>query len=397
MDNISKYLEEEIVLAKNNNRSFDFDTVIKEIIRKQVEEGVNNVLQAELSEQLGFEKNEQGKAKESGNSRNGSYNRTLNTGFGPILINMPRDRNADFQSAIVKKGQRKTDNIAQLVIKLYSCNMSDSEISEIVDALCNHKYSASTISSMTDAIKEDVEAFKIRELKKSYFAIFIDSTYIPIRRETVDKEGLNLILGITSEGEREVIGYSITSSESATEWEDILTSLRKRGIEDVKVFVTDGLAGLDEVIARTFPKAKRQRCYVHLLRNLVQKVRIEDQKQISKDFMEMSKCKNFEEALGKYKVFIGTWGNKYKSIDTWAQAISTKNIFAFYSFPENQRKYIYTNNAIEGFNKQIKRLLKKRIQFITQDALEKVLVSIFLHYNMKPGKHSIKEVKYIEE
>lgn len=397
MDNLAHKLQEALASSTQGNGEFSLEGTLKELIRMEVEGGINAVLKAEMSAHMGYEKNAQGAAKELGNARNGFGKRCIQTAYGPVSVLSPRDRNGSFKTKLFEPYQRRTDNIAETVARLYSAGMTDSEISGFVAYLYDGKYSPSAISSMTDCIKEDVEAFRNSQLEPDWFAVFIDSIYVPLRRGTVEKEAINIAMGIGMDGERKVLGYSITPTESATEWSSLLGSLKKRGVENVRIIVSDGISGGSDVAARLFPRAKFQRCFVHMARNLGSKVRQEDKQLIMSEFMELAKKGSRKEAELSFLAFKAKWGAKYRSVKNWADGIDASEVFAFYAFDGSLRPKIYTNNCVEGFNKQIRRMLKKHIQFVTEEAMEKCLISIFLHYNLWPGKRPIKGREHLAD
>ena len=169
MDNLSQTIINALVNANANGQKIDLDNILKDVLREEVEKCVNEIIGHELTAFLGYERNSQGAAKELGNSRNGYYERMLNTSYGPIKVDVPRDRNGEFETGLFERGRRSTKNIGQIILKLYSSGMTDTQIQEIVESLYSHKYSSSTISVITDAIKEDVERFNSREIKENYF------------------------------------------------------------------------------------------------------------------------------------------------------------------------------------------------------------------------------------
>ncbi len=249
----------------------------------------------------------------------------------------------------------------------------------IIESLYDAKVSKSYVSSVTDAVLEDVEEFRKAPIPSDVFCLYLDSTYVPLRRGTVQKEAINIAMAITAEGVKTVLGYSITPEESAEAYKDLLGSFASRGLRRVEIVVSDGIAGLDEAIDSCFPGAKRQRCFVHLLRNLCSRVRTSDRQAISRDFMAIAKARDGQAAATLLGGFIGKWGLAYPKLKQWAS--KTDNILTFMDYPEELRHLIYTNNPIESLNKQIKRELKRQIQFVTEDALEKRLVTMFLHFN----------------
>ena len=336
------------------------------------------VQRSELSAHLGYEKGGR-RASGASDARNGAYERTVQTSFGPITVSVPRDRDGDFRTAALPRYKRKTEVISSAILKLYSSGMTDEEMRVVIESLYDADVSKSYVSSVTDAVLADVEEFRKRPLPPRFFCLYLDSTYLPLRRDSVQKEAVNIAMGIDAEGNSMVVGYSITPEESAEAYRELLANFKSRGLAEVAVVVSDGLAGIDGAVDASYPKAKRQRCFLHLMRNLCSKVRPSDRKEAASDFMSIAKRAGKEEAEGAFAEFKGKWGAKYKSVAKWADSL--RDFLTFCEFPEALRRKIYTNNAVEGFNKQIKRMCKKSIQFVTEDALEKKLVTMFLHFN----------------
>lgn len=396
MDNLTQILTETLVNANKNGSKINLDGVIKEVIRTEVEKTVNEILGHELTAFLGYEKSEQGASKECGNSRNGFYTRGLNTTYGPISLNVPRDRNGQFESGMFEKNKRSTKDIGQMILKLYSSGMTDVQIQEIVDSLYSHKYSTSTISVITDAVKEDVENFKTRRIREKYFALFADAIYIPLRRDTVEKEAVFIVLGIDFEGKPEVLAFDIQPSETKESWLNIFRSLTNRGLKSSRVLVSDGFTGLDEIVKDLLPGCLYQRCFIHLCRNLMDKVRMQDRDEISFDFMELSRLDNGKNAINAYHEFLEKRGKKYSSISNWGAKININHIFNFYHFPKELRKVIYSNNRIESFNKEIRRNAKAHVQFCTEDAEAKFLVTLFNRYNFNTRRNGIRNKNMLD-
>lgn len=397
MDNLSQSLIAALGNPDAKGGKISLEAVIKEAVRSEVESAVNHIMSHELTAFLGYERSEQGAAMLRGDARNGYYQRRVETSYGEISVSVPRDRNGEFETRLLPKGKRSTDDIGQTVMKLYKAGMTDTQIQEIVEALFHHRYSDSTISYMTDAIKEDVEKFAQRSVKERYFALFADAIYVPLRRETVEKEAVMIVMGIDMDGYPEVLAFSIQPEETKDGWREILQSLRGRGLKSARILVSDGFAGIGEVVSELLPGCLHQRCYLHVVRNLAEKVRAEDKKPISWEFMQISKLGSGKEALASFDAFLAKWGAAYKSIKRWGEQIDKRVLFAFYRFPKELRKVIYSNNRIEGFNKEIRRQAKAHVQFCNEDAEEKFLVTLFNRYNLRIGKRPIKGKELLEE
>ena len=381
MDNFSELIKEAIAKGESLEAAMRKAVII---VAKQT---VESLLRSEIGATLGYGKYDPS-GKNSGDSRNGTYERTLQTSFGPISVEVPRDRNGEYKPIAIPRYQRRTELITSTVLKLYSSGMTDEEMRLAIGSIYEAHCSKSTISSITDAVIEDVRGFSKRPLPRRLFAIFLDSTYVPLRRDTVAKEAVNIALGVTDVGEPIVVGYSITPQESAEAYGELLADFKKRGLEEVEVAVTDGLQGIDEAISSSYPKAKRQRCFVHLLRNVCSKVRVADRHEAADGFMSIARQEDAESGKKALGAFIERWKEKYPKLGIWSE--KTEHMLTFYEFPRELRGLVYTNNRIESFNKQIKRMLKKQIQFVTEEALEKRLVSMFLHYNEGVGKRRVR-------
>lgn len=381
MDNFSELIKNAIAEGDN------LESAMRKVALLMARESVESLLRSELTAMLGYDKYESD-GKNSGDSRNGSYERTVQTSLGPLTISVPRDRNGRYEPIAIPRYKRRTDLVTSTIIKLYSSGMSDEEMRLAIGSIYEASYSRSAISSITDAVIEDVKRFSQRRLPKRLFAIFLDSTYVPLRRDSVTKEAINLAMGIDDEGVPMIIGYSITPQESAEAYRELLEGFKSRGLEEVAVAVSDGLSGIDDAISESYPKARRQRCFVHLLRNICSKVRPGDKSSVADDFMSVAKQGTREDGERSLREFVEKWKEKYPKLAIWAE--KTEHILTFYDFAEPLRKTIYTNNRIESFNKDIKRMLKKQIQFVSEEALEKRLVSMALHYNEKVGKRKVR-------
>lgn len=381
MDNFSELLKDAIAGGD------DLESAMRKAANQAAKEAVESLLRTEVRTLLGYGKYAP-EGRNSGDSRNGSYERTLQTSVGPITVKVPRDRNGDYEPAALPKYKRRTDLVTSVILKLYSSGMTDEEMRLAIGSIYEANYSKSAISAITDAVVADVKRFSERALPKRLFALFLDSTYVPVRRDSVAKEAINIAMGVTDDGVPLVIGYSITPEESAEAYRELLSGFKSRGLEEVEIAVTDGLSGIDEAVSESYPKAKRQRCFVHLLRNICSKVRARDRSEVAEDFMAIAKQRDKASGESAMAAFVAKWKSKYPKLKVWSE--NAENVLTFYDFPEDLRRLVYTNNRIESFNKQIKRLVKKQIQFVTEEALEKRIVSVFLHYNDDPGKRKVR-------
>ena len=267
----------------------------------------------------------------------------------------------------------------ELITSLYGNNVSTRSIDAIIEKLFDCKYTASSISNITNTVIEEVKAFKERELEKDYYVIYIDSLFTNIRRNTVAKEAVYLVLGVNTEGYRDILGFYIYPQESASVWDDIFKDLKSRGLERVLLFVTDGLSGIEDVIKNNFPKAKIQRCLLHITRNINKKCRVKDREELMKDFKKVYKVSTKEESKNNFELFKEKWNKIYPDICKNLHA-TYEYIPTFLEFPEPIRIQIYTTNWIERTNKEIRKYLRPKNSLPNIESAEKIIYLAVLKY-----------------
>jgi len=353
---------------------------ISEVFRMHLETAVNTLLQTELTAFLDYEKYDR-IGFNSGNSRNGVYTRTLHTEYGDLELAMPRDRNGEFNQQTVAPYKRSNDTLEAFVIHMFQKGVTMSEISDLIEKMYGHHYTPQTISNMTKVMSEQVEAFKSRPLDQRYACVYLDATYISLKRDTVSKEAVYITVGIREDGSKEVLAYTVAPTESAFVWEEVLLDLKERGVEEVLLFISDGLKGITDRIFAVFPDAQYQACCVHLSRGIRHKVRVTDRKEILDDFKSVYRAENRELGEKALKVFVDKWKTAYPKVTKSLEA--NPYIFTFYSFPKSIWRSIYSTNLIESFNKNVKKYSKRKEQFPNEDSLDRFLVSQFEIYNQK--------------
>ena len=353
---------------------------ITEIFRYHVECAVNQLLQYELREFLDYDKYDR-KGFNSGNSRNGYYERTLKTEYGDLSLKISRDRNGEFENQTLTPYKRQSDTVEQMIIHLYSNGMTTEEISRIIEKMYGHHYTKQTVSNITAAVVGDIQAFNHRKLSNRYAVIYLDATHLPVRRDTVTKEALYFALGITPEGFKEILSYSLYPTESAHNWEIVLSDLRARGVEESLLFVTDGLTGIKDAIANVYPKARHQSCWVHLSRNVAHLVRVKDRTEVLNDLKTIYTQDALENAEVALATFINTWDKRCPKVTEMFK--NNPSLFTFLSFPREIRASIYTTNLIEGFNKHLKRYTKRKEQFPNEDSLVRFIGTYAGDYNQR--------------
>ncbi|MEN2277392.1 IS256 family transposase, partial [Enterococcus faecium] len=347
--------------------------------RCHLELAVNSLLQAELTAFLDYEKYDRA-GFNSGNSRNGNYSSSFRTEYGELNLVIPRDRNGKFSQQTLPAYKRTNDSLETTIIQLFQKGITMSEISELIEKMYGHHYTPQTISNMTKIVSEDIIAFKERSLESRYSVIFMDATHIPLKRQTVSKEAVYIVIGIRLDGTKEVLGFSLAPTESAYVWKEILQDLKDRGLKEVLLVVTDGLSGINDSIHSVYPNAQFQQCCVHISRNIAHKVRVSDRQEICSDFKLVYQASSKEEAMNQISFMIDKWKKQYPRV---VKLLMNPAILTFYNFPPSIRRTIYSTNLIEGFNKQLKKYTKRKEQFPNEESLERFLVSQFNNYNQK--------------
>ena len=323
-----------------------------------------------------------------GNFRNGYYSRTLNTVYGPLTLRVPRDRIGQFKTEFFVPYKRTTDNICEMIQRLYVRGMTEREIVDEINDDFGTSLSRETVRTTVNKVLKDALDFN-RRIIPNRPIVFLDGTYVPIKRRyegtaKVEKECVMVALGITEEGEKVVLGFYFAPNEGAWSWDDVLADLKSRGLYSVSLFVTDGLQGMPEAIHRNYPKAKHQLCLVHETRTICRDVRKSDRKAVSGDFKDVYSAKDRAEAESRLSDFESKWEKTYPNMVRKLR--KQIDLFTFMDYPKLLWKSIYTSNAIEGFNSKLKRLTRKRILMNSEDNAVITIVSCCADYNKNAGK-----------
>lgn len=364
-----------------NNENFPLNkTSINEFFRGLLEKVINDLLNNELSSFLKYEKYEY-KGRNSGDSRNGFYERKISTEYGTLNLKIPRDRNGEFTQRTLEPYNRSSDTLEDVIIKLYQKGITTREISDLIEKMYGHYYSPSTISNITINLTKNIKAFHERKISDKYVAIYCDATFINVRRDTVAKEALHIIMGINTNGEKEILDYGIYPSEQIEHYIDLLRGLKSRGLEQVLLFITDGLKGLRNALLEEFPNTKHQACWTHLARNVMKHIRKKDMAKVMQDFTAIHEANNKEEAIKLLYEFISKYEKMYPRAMIVLEDFSS--FFTYYDFPNSIKRTIYTTNLIENLNKNLKRGIKRKEQFPNEEALDRYAGTFFENYNCK--------------
>ena len=374
-------------LFKGLQNGSNISDAVNELLRKEVESAVNDLLQQELTSFLDYEKYDP-IGYNSGDSRNGSYTRSLDTKFGKITVSIPRDRNGDFHQHTVPRYQRNDGSLEDMVIQLYRKGITTSEIADLIEKMYGSYYTPQTISNMTKMTEELVQKFHSRKLNQRYSVIYADATYINVRRDSVAKEALHILIGINDEGRKELLEYRLYPSESAENYREILKDIKGRGVKEVLLFISDGLKELRNVFLEEYPNASHQACWVHIGRAVSRNIRRKDSADIYADLKKIYRAETEAESRAEYETFTEKYGKQYpKAVNVLKNCPS---LFTFYSFPKAIRKSIYTSNPIESFNKQLKRDIKRKEQFPNEESLDRFTCVKAIDYNKRSASHAMR-------
>jgi len=331
---------------------------------------VEAALNAELDEHLGYAKHGQSPA---GNSRNGTSRKTLRTEDGQFELDTPRDRQGDFEPKLVKKHQTRFTSMDDKILFLYAQGMTTREIVTTFKEMYGADVSAALISKVTDAVLEQVVEWQSRSLDAVYPIVYLDCIVVKIRQDKkVINKAIYLALGVSMEGHKELLGLWLSENEGAKFWLNVLTELQNRGVKDILIACVDGLKGFPDAINAAFPATQIQLCIVHMIRNSVKYVPWKDYKAVTADLKQIYQSVTEEEAVLALDQFSDRWDDKYPQISKSWRA-HWQNLNTLFNYPADIRKVIYTTNAIESLNSVIRKAIKKRKLFPTDDAAKKVI------------------------
>ena len=342
--------------------------LLKELTKALVERALN----AELTHHLGYEKNDFD-GRGSGNSRNGKSRKKLSGDFGQIELEVPRDREGEFEPQIVRKHQRRFDGFDDKILSMYARGMTTREIQGHLKEIYGVEISPSLISEVTDAVWEEVQTWQSRPLEALYPILYLDALMVKMRHEgRVENRAVYVAVGIGMNGRKEVLGLWTSDTEGSKFWMTILTELRNRGVKDVFIACVDGLKGFPEAIEAVFPKAQVQLCIVHLVRNSLQYVGWTQRKAVAADLKTVYAAPTAEAAEQALSEFGKKWDKPFGSIrPIWER--NWQRIIPFFAFPPEVRKIIYTTNRVESLNMSLRKIIKTRGAFPSEQAALKLL------------------------
>ena len=333
---------------------------------------VERALEVELTEHLGYEPHCEPEGG-AGDTRNGTTSKTLITDQGRVPIDAPRDRDGSFEPQLVRKRQRRFKGFDEKILALYSRGLSTRDIEAHLQEIYGVKVGRELISKVTDAVMDDVREWAKRPLEDVYPVVFLDALVLKIRDGgSVERKACYLALGVTVDGDRDVLGMWFQDTEGAKFWMQVLNDLKQRGVRDILICCVDGLGGFPEAIEAIFPKTTVQTCIVHLIRNSLKYVPRREREQVARDLKPIYTAVNAEAAQQALERFDEQWGKRFPVItQQWLDA--WEHVIPFLAFPDEVRRVIYTTNAIEALNRQLRKAIKTKGSFPNEDAARKLI------------------------
>jgi putative transposase len=359
-------VQRELAKATSIDDFYGKDGIFSRLFANTIEQ----MLEAELTEDLGYERYDS-EGRNSGNSRNGHYSRKMRTSGGDTEIQVPRDRNGEFQSELLKKN---SNEIEDKIIAMYARGTSTRDIQDMLDELYGISVSATTISKITDKVWGLVEAWQNRPLAPIYAIVYLDALHIKMKRDgKIANVAVYNALGVDLEGQKNILGHWIgDGGEGANFWLSVITDIQNRGVEDIFIASIDGLAGFKDAIHAIFPQTKVQRCVIHQIRQSLKYIPWKDRKAFTADLKTVYQAGTREEAEANLLRLEETWGNKHTAaIRSWQN--NWDNLATFFEFPREIRRLIYTTNIVEGYHRQLRKVLKNKSSFPTPEAARKLL------------------------
>ena len=372
-------------MGRKNDINFDYNSEVKKcktiddvlgkngLVQRLIKDVLENILEAEMDEHLGRDKYQRQSDIEPSerNYRNGYSQKNLRSSFGDVDLDIPRDRKSEFEPQIVKKYETVCNELDKKIISLYAKGMTTSDIQAEIEDLYGITISPSMVSKITDKVIATATEWQNRMLDKIYPIVYLDAMYFKVRSNgKIVNKAVYICLGYTMEGYKDILGLWVDEAEGAKFWLGICNDLKNRGVKEILIACMDGLKGLPQAIQTVFPSANIQTCIVHQIRNSIKYIASKDKKSFMKDLKEVYKAPTEELALAQLDKLKETWGNSYGMvIDSWYN--NWNNLSTFFDFSPRIRKMIYTTNALEGFNRQVRKYTKSRTIFPTDESLNK--------------------------
>lgn len=346
---------------------------VQSMLKDLLGDTIQGMLEAELEDKLGYSKYDYAASKDTDNNRNGYSKKTVTSSMGGIELDIPRDRNGEFDPQIVKKHQTDISSIEDQVLSMYAKGMTTRDISEHLMSVYGVEASSTMISKMTDKILPIAKEWQNRPLSSKYAVVFMDAVHYNVRQDNaIIKKAVYIVIGIRLDGEKEVMGMWVGGNESAKYWLGVLNEIKNRGTEDILIVSVDGLTGFADAIHAVYPKTEIQRCIIHQIRYSTRFVSYKDIKTFMADLKQVYQAPTENIAIQQLDALVDKWGKRYPStISSWRN--NWAELSTYFKYPPELRKMIYTTNSIENFNRQLRKVTKSKSIFPTDDSLFKML------------------------
>jgi len=350
------------------------DTVedVHNLLKNLFKDTLQQIFEAEMEDHLGYNKHSL-EGNNTGNSRNGYSKKTIQTKLGKTDIEIPRDRNGDFEPRVIKKYETTSNDLEDQIIAMYAKGMSTRDIESHMRDIYGIDVSPTMVSKVTDKILPVVTEWQSRPLERIYPIIYLDAIHFKVRKENrIINKAAYSVMGINLDGQKDILGIWVGENESASFWLGVCNDLKNRGVQDILIACKDGLSGFSEAISTVFPKAEIQLCIIHQLRNSLKYVSWKEQKQVMADLKKVYQALTFEEAELAFEMFKEKWGKKHPIIiRSWEN--NWLELTAYFKYPYEIRRIIYTTNIIEGYHRQLRKVTKTKTAYPTDDALRKII------------------------
>jgi putative transposase len=359
---------DELLVGKTAEEIAGPNGVLKQLTKALIERAMG----AELTHHLGYEKHAP-EGRGSGNTRNGTSRKKVQGDFGAVEIEIPRDRNGTFEPKLIPKHERRFSGFDNKILSMYARGMTTRDIQAHLEEIYGVEVSPTLISQVTDAVMEEVTAWQNRPLEPIYLIVYLDALFVKMRHEgRVENRAVFVVIGVTQEGTKEVLGLWTSATEGAKLWLQILTELRQRGLKDIIIACVDGLKGFPEAIEAAFPKTTVQLCIVHMVRNSLAYVNWKERKTVAADLRTIYRAATVEEAERRLGEFEARWDAQYASIGKMWRRHWT-GVTPLFGYPEEIRKAIYTTNVVESLHMTLRKVIKTRGSFPTEESALKLL------------------------
>lgn len=366
MQNVQTKLAQE--LAKECRTVEDIHIKLKELFKDTMQE----ILEVEMAEHLGYDKHS-AEGNNTGNSRNGYSKKIIKTKFGPSQIDIPRDRNAEFEPQLIKKHDTMMNGIEDQIIGMYAKGISTRDIEDQMRDIYGIDVSPTLVSKITDKIMPQVTEWQSRSLDPVYPVVFLDAIYFKVRKDNrIINKAAYSVLAINMDGQKDILGIWIGENESASFWLGVCNDLKNRGVSDIIIACKDGLSGFSQAINTVFPQTEIQLCVIHQIRNSLKYVSYKDQKALMVDLKTVYQALTLEEAEMAFAAFAEKWGKKHPIvIRSWEN--NWLELTTYFKYPPEIRRMIYTTNIIEGYHRQLRKVTKTKTAYPSDEALKKII------------------------